>query len=68
MFVRHTTQSAPRISREPFDTESPNFTRTSITDTLYSHTGYDITILPVRSYRENTVENVATDSFGSHFS
>ena len=44
MFVRSfDTKAAPRVFREPFDIESPNFTKFNA-GTVYSHTGHDIII------------------------
>ena len=52
-----------RISREPFELESPNFT---VKSTLTCPTlSSDMASLPaVGCYREKTVENIASDGFG----
>ena len=54
----------PRISRKPFDLESPNFTQTS-TPTLSTaaRIGRHY-ILPVGSYNEITVETTASNGCG----
>ena len=57
------TNWAARISREPFDLESPNSTWTSIP--TYSTTIPDMTLLVVA---KKNVENVASDGFGWNFS
>ena len=64
------TKTAPRISREPFDLESPNFTTTSTpAGKVYSHTGFD-DIIYFRSevIAKKTVEHTDSDGFGRNFS
>ena len=62
------TKSVIRISRESFDQQSPNFTRTYIP--ALSTATPDMTSLCTsgRKLCEKNVENIASDGFGYNFS